>query len=200
MQLNLSYTKACLAMALMVGLAQLSSCTEKKKAEGDIIATKPVVVKKKATQSMSAYSQKRSVEWLGKTYVVAMSRAADTSLPLAEDEGGNKYYDNSITVAVERSDGSLFFKRTFHKADFASCISGDYARHGALLGVVFNEVRGDNMFFAASVGSPDNMSDEFVPIVVRLSRTGAVSIYQDSQLDTSASEGDDTSADDDDGV
>lgn len=185
MEMNKSYTKACLAILLSAGIGLFSSCEEKKKTNRDIIATKPVVLEKKATQSMSDYSQKRNVEWRGKSYVVSMSRKADSSLPLAEDESGNKYYDNRITVTVERADGSLFFNRTFQKSDFSSCISGDYAAHGALLGVVFNEVKGDNLYFAASVGSPDNMSDNFVPIVVRLSHMGAVKVYQDTQLDTS---------------
>ena len=42
------------------------------------------------------------------------------------------------------------------------------------------------------------MSDSFVPIVVKISRTGAMSIYEDTQLDTSAD--DNAPADEDDGV
>ena len=100
-----------------------------------------------------------------------MERKADESLPLVADEQGNKYFDNRITVEIKRADGSLFFKRTFVKTDFAKCLSNSYGRNGALLGVVFNEVKDNNLYFAASVGSPDIMSDSFVPIVVKLSRT-----------------------------
>lgn len=199
MNLKQSYYRMGLAMMMVGGLTLFSSCKDdKKKAEGDIIAPKPVVVKKKSTQKVGDYSQKREVDWLGAHYIISMERKADESLPLVADEQGNKYFDNCITVEIKRADGSLFFKRTFVKTDFAKCLSNIYGRNGALLGVVFNEVKDNNLYFAASVGSPDIMSDSFVPIVVKISRTGAMSIYEDTQLDTSAD--DNAPADEDDGV
>ena len=143
---------------------------------------------------MSDYAQSRVIEWLGNSYTVSTERKADTSLPLCKDEQGNEYYDNCITVTITRKDGSLFFKRTFTKTDFAQYAKGSYGRDGALLGVVFNTIKNDALLFAASVGSPDNMSDNFVPIVVRISRTGAVSMSEDTAIDT----GTDAPIDDDD--
>ena len=105
-----------------------------------------------------------------------------------------EYYDNRITVRITRKDGSVFFNRTFTKTDFAQYAKGSYGRDGALLGVVFNTIKDDTLLFAASVGSPDNMSDNFVPIVVRISRTGAVSMSEDTAIDT----GTDAPIDDDD--
>ena len=64
-------------------------------------------------------SQSRVIEWLGNSYTVSTERKADTSLPLCKDEQGNDYYDNRITVTIARKDGSVFFKRTFTKTDFA---------------------------------------------------------------------------------
>ena len=157
-------------------LCALSSCESKKKENKNIITTKPVTKVKKGTQSMSDYAQSRVIEWLGK------------------DEQGNEYYDNRITVTITRKDGSVFFKRTFTKTDFAQYAKGRYGRDGALLGVVFNTIKNDALLFAASVGSPDNMSDNFVPIVVRISRTGAVSMSEDTAIDT----GTDAPIDDDD--
>lgn len=169
-----------------VGIMIMYSCKDKPKANEDIIAPKPAKVEKKATQRVGDYSQNRDVEWLGSKYSISMTRQADTSLPLAEDEIGNKYYDNKITITIKRSDGTEFFKRTFTKADFASCVSKQYYDTGALLGVVFNTVEGTNMYFAASVGSPDKMSDNFVPLVVKLTSTGGLTIYEDTQMDTNA--------------
>jgi hypothetical protein len=40
------------------------------------------------------------------------------------------------------------------------------------------------MYFAASIGSPDRLSDEYVPLVVKISRAGHASILKDTQLDT----------------
>ena len=187
--------KRIFVAALLVGcLCALSSCESKKKESKNIITTKPVTKVKKGTQSMSDYAQSRVIEWLGNSYTVSTERKADTSLPLCKDEQGNEYYDNRITVSITRKDGSVFFKRTFTKTDFAQYAKGSYGRDGALLGVVFNTIKDDTLLFAASVGSPDNMSDNFVPIVVRISRTGAVSMSEDTAIDT----GTDAPIDDDD--
>ena len=99
MNLKQSYYRVGLAMMMVGGLTLFSSCKDdKKKAEGDIIAPKPVVVKKKSTQKVGDYSQKREVDWLGAHYIISMERKADESLPLVADEQGNKYFDNRITV------------------------------------------------------------------------------------------------------
>ena len=38
--------------------------------------------------------------------------------------------------------------------------------------------------FAASVGSPDRNSDEYVPLVLKVSRFGDIKISKDTQMDT----------------
>ncbi len=73
----------------------------------------------------------------------------------------------------------------------------------ALLGVVFDKVDGDHLIFAASVGSPDKISDEFIPLVLKVSKSGSLSMYRDSQMDTndgSVSTGTNTTDDEEDGV
>ena len=194
-----SITKAFLLSVACAALA-LASCTEKPQSK-DIITKKPVKAAPKPTQDMGDYRQERSVEWLGGKYGVSVERKADKSLGLALDESGNKYFDNRITLTIKRSDGSEFFNRTFSKADFASYVGEEY-RDGALLGIVFDHVDGDNIYFAASVGSPDRMSDNYVPLVLKISRVGGVSILKDTQLDTASDTqpGGDMADDDEDGV
>ena len=146
---------------------------------------------------MDEYRQVRDVEWLGGTYKVVAERKPDTSLPQAVDEQGNRYYDNRITLTISRPDGTAFFNRTFSKTDFAQYVDDDNA-DGALLGIVFDRADGGSLIFAASVGSPDKMSDEYVPLVLTVSRGGTVSIVKDTQLDTASDVVDE--ADDEDGV
>ena len=67
-----------------------------------------------------------------------------------------------------------------------------------MLGIVFDRADGASLIFAASVGSPDKMSDEYVPLVMTISRGGTVSIAKDTQLDTVSDAADE--ADDEDGV
>lgn len=189
--------KVVSASALCLAVAVIAACADKPKSN-DIIAKKPVKAAPKPTQTMGDYSQNRSVEWLGATYTVSVERKADTSLPLAVDEGGNKYYDNRITVTILRSDGSEFFKRTFTKASFDEYVGDDY-KGGGLLGIVFDHAEGESLCFAASVGSPDKMSDNYVPLVMKVSRVGGVTITKDTRLDTvsDAAADDDEEADDD---
>ncbi len=167
----------------MFGTLLLTSCGEKKNT-GDIIAPKPEEKHSNGILSMQNYQDTSAKTWMGKIYNITVTRTVDRSLPVAEDENDQKYYDNKITLLVKRSDGSVFFEKTFSKSDFSQYISGSYSQKGALLGVVFDKVDGANLIFGASIGSPDKTSDEYIPLVVRLSKGGTLSIEKDTQMDT----------------
>lgn len=176
-------------MLLLGMLLTVSSCKKEKKTQ-DIITRK--VVEKKAPegiQKMSDYSLDKTIDWLGGSYTVSIHRFPDGKLPLAADESGRKYYDNKIALKVIRADGSIFYERVFVKNDFKEYVNKGYGDNGALLGLVFDRVDGGNMYFGASVGSPDTMSDEYIPLVVVLSKTGNVRIVKDTQMDTGNGDG-----------
>lgn len=181
-------TQALLLMAVCAATTTFHACTSKPQSN-DIIAQKPIKAVPKPTQNMGDYSQNRSVDWLGSTYTVSMERKADKSLPLAVDESGNKYYDNRITLSISRSDGSEFLKRTFTKADFTQYSGNDY-KNGALLGIVFDHADGNDLYFAASIGSPDKMSDNYVPLLLKVSNVGGITISKDTKLDTMSDDDD----------
>jgi hypothetical protein len=50
--------------------------------------------------------------------------------------------------------------------------------------LVFDKVDGDWLVFAASVAHPQ--SDEYIPLIIRLSRMGELTIKRDTQMDTAA--------------
>ena len=89
----------------------------------------------------------------------------------------------------------MFFNRTFSKADFVSYVDEAYRKNSALLGIVFDKAEGNYIQFAVSVGSPDKMSDEYVPLVMKVSNLGAITIHKDTQLDTRNTRLDDTDSD-----
>lgn len=182
----------------LVAATALVACGEKK-ADDNIIVKKPVAVVKKTIQRVGDYQQERQFEWNGSTYTVAVERKADAQLPLVDDGEGNRYYDNRITVRIVRQDGSEFFSRSFTKQDFSAYVDGAYAG-GALLGVVFDCVDDGVLRFAASVGSPDRTSDEYVPLVLKINRFGETSVSRDTALDTAGDENGTTEDADDDGV
>lgn len=169
-------------LAASVAVAVFSACGEKKPT-GDIIAKKPVVKVQSSPVKMQDSKHQETVEWLGGKYTLTIARNADTSLPMITDEAGGKYYDNKISLNVARADGSLFFQKTFTKADFASQVSEKYMNKSALLGIVFDHAEDGSLVLAASVGAPDVLSDDYVPLLITISRMGGVSIVKDTRLD-----------------
>ena len=174
--------KQKVSMLLLAGMAvMLVACGGKKKSE-DIIAPRIVKVQPKDPIRMQPYLDEKEVSWIGKKYFVSVSRQPSDSLPMVKDETGQKFVDNVISVKVLRVDGSQFFARTFKKSDFLSYLDDDYIKTGILEGLVFDKAEGDFLEFAASVSHPN--SDEYIPLVVRLSRMGQITIQRDTQMDT----------------
>lgn len=172
-----------LAALLMAVLA--ISCGKKKESK-DIIVPTAEVVKPKAPISMQPYSQQQEVKWLDKSYQVFINRVADDSLRMVQDETGQKFVDNRITLRVVRADGSVFFKKVFTKATFDAQLDDDYRQTGILEGLVFDKVDGNNLVFAGSVSHPQ--TDEYIPLVVTVSNFGNVTIKRDDQMDTNSTQ------------
>ncbi len=189
--------KYSIAVVLSGVALLLTGCAEKKKSQ-DIITTRVEQKVPKEPIAMQVYDDDRNVEWIGKTYHVSINRQPCDSLPIVKDELGQKFIDNVFTVAVTRSDGSVFFKRQFTKKDVAGYLNDDYRKTGIFEGFVFDRAEGDYLLFAASVGHPQ--TDEYIPLIIRLSRMGDLDFSIDKQMDTyNVSDG--VSADDDeDGV
>lgn len=186
---------------LMAAATMLTACQEKKQSTV-IIAPKPEAPKPSGPVVMQDMNAQNDVEWIGKTYKVVVSRKVDRELPMVEVEQGKKAYDNRINLRILRPDGSEFFNRDFTKQAFASCLDESTKKNGVLLGIVLDRADGDNLIFAASVGSPDVLSDEFIPMVLTVTRMGDVSIKRDTTMDTSngQDQDDDEEAEEDDGV
>ena len=174
---------------LIAVVGVLATACHQKKQPYNIIVKKEQIAQPGKPQAMGDYNQNYHIEWLGKEYTVKVAFKADTSLPLIND-GARKYYDNRITLTIEREDGSEFLHREFTKQDFSNSVDASYLEKSALVGIVYDKTDGDNLLFAASVGSPDKSSDDYVPLVMKISRMGAVSISRDSRLDTSATDED----------
>ena len=179
--MNLEMTKSLFILLTAGALLSLTSCGEKKKSS-DIITQRVEKVTPRAPERMQEYDDSRDIAWIGKQYKVNVHRHPADSLPMVKDETGQKFVDNVISVKVLRADGSQFFARTFKKSDFLSYLDDDYIKTGILEGLVFDKAEGDFLEFAASVSHPN--SDEYIPLVVKLSRMGQLTIQRDTQMDT----------------
>ncbi len=176
--------KIQLLTALLMAVLAIS-CGKKKESK-DIIVPTAELVKPKAPISMQPYSQQQEVAWLDKSYQVFINRVADDSLRMVQDETGQKFVDNRITLRVVRADGSVFFKKVFTKATFDAQLDDDYRQTGILEGLVFDKVDGNNLVFAGSVSHPQ--TDEYIPLVVTVSNFGNVTIKRDDQMDTNSTQ------------
>ena len=177
-------------MILCAGL--LVSC-KKKQDDTTIIIHKTEVKKSHGTEKVGDQTRSYDFQWLGSNYKAVVVRKAGTSLPVATDDEGTKYYDNRIEVKILRADGSEFFNHTFTKSDFQADLDERTKDNGVLYSVIYVKAEGDNVELKASVGSPKQMSsDDYVTFTVKVSRLGALSVSKDQQLDTAndGSEGD----------
>jgi len=107
-----------------------------------------------------------------------------------------------IRVRITRPDGSEFFNRTFRKTHFADLLDARTKEDGALLGIVIDHVEGDNLLLGASVGSPDVLSDEYIPMVITITPHGDVGYKRDNKLEVENQNPQENpaAADEDDGV
>ena len=175
--------RVTIALSVVVAALLLGSCGNKKKNE-DIITQRVVKAAPQGPIRMPENLDQRDVSWIGKTYHVAIHRVPADTLSLVKDETGQQFVDNVFMLTVSRQDGSVFFTRKFVKTDFARLVGDDFRRTGILEGFVFDKANGDWLEFGASVGRPQ--TDEYIPLVVRLSRMGDIDMKVDTQLDTNS--------------
>jgi len=175
-------------IVISLAVLVLAGCKEKKKSNV-IIATKVEIPKPTAPIRMQEYTQVKDVKWLGKNYQVEIRRLPDDSLSMVQDEIGQKFVDNHVSLRIIRSDGSVFFDKIFTKAAFDAQLDDDYRQTGITEGFVFDKVDGNQLVFAASVCHPQ--TDEYIPLIVTVSNFGEVGITRDTQLDTNGEMEDD---------
>lgn len=168
-----------LAFALL--LTCMLSCSSKKKRD-DIITTKYEKPAPQGPIRTDNYKDSKPFKWQDRDYVCTIERIADDSLPMVKDETGQQFVDNRVKVVISRADGSVFFNREFTKATFSSYIDDDFRETGILEGFVFDKVEPNEVRFACSVSRPQ--SDEYIPLILAVTRNGNIAITKDTRLDT----------------
>lgn len=154
----------------------ISSCKEKKKTT-DIITKKNVV---KAAPSgpkrMSGYERTETVDWNGGTYKIIVKRSSTDGI--FTDDNGKKYYDNTFSLTILRPDGTEFVHREFTKQSYSGIVDDSYLSKSTALGLALLEVEDGKLVLLGSVGCPDELSDDFIPISITISGDGTVSMKQ----------------------
>ena len=174
--------KHILPLILVAGLVVLGACKEKKQST-DIITTKYVPKQLQDPIAMPADTQTKNIEWQGKPYTITIDRVPVDSLPQVKDENNQPYVDNRVKMTIVRSDGSVFFERTFTKASFNTYIDDSFRKNGILAGFRYDEVENSGIEFSVVVALPDAIDDVFVPLELVVDRQGGVSITRDDDMD-----------------
>ena len=168
-----------IVIALLVG--GVMSCSKKKK-QDVIIAPKYEKPEPQRPIRTDNYKDSKPFKWQDRDYVCTIERIADDSLPMVKDETGQLFVDNRVKVVISRADGSVFFERVFTKATFNAYINDDFRKTGILEGFVFDKVEPNEVRFACSVSRPQ--SDEYIPLILAVTRQGNIDITKDLRLDT----------------
>lgn len=172
------------SMFILSSLFLLSACTgcnEKKIEDPKVVINK--VEEPKSTQKMQEYDLRDTLTIAGAKYEFVITREADTTLQKVKVESGSEFYDNKIHLVIKKkSDGSVFFDKTFNKHYFSSIVPVDFMRKALLLGIVYDYDKADNhshFSFAASVGDPED-DEMLVPILMTISPDGAINMVKDN--------------------
>ena len=97
-----------------------------------------------------------------------------------EDEDGNIFYDNEISILVER-DGKQIYKRSFTRENFLSMLDEGFRQYGILDGCRFVKIGQGNVVFSLCVSYPE--SDLFTPFLLTVHPDGSGSFSPDNTLD-----------------
>lgn len=178
----------CTLLTLTLIALAMSGCG-KKRTTDDIIVKKAAPAAPSRPSAIGNYKQTYQVEWQGQSYSLTVNLEADPALGQVSD-GTRRFYDNHVTLTITRADGSEFMRREFTKANFASYVDADYLAKNALVGFVYDRVEDGQLRLVASVGSPDKMSDDYIPLNISIAPSGALTVSKGTRLD-SGSDGED---------
>ena len=170
-------TYISLALALCLGSV---SCQQKKETNTYIVTRKAETTAPKGVVDAPDRHWEGSVEWRGKEYASTIQRAPMMESPTVKDDEGLEYHDNSVTLTVRRSDGTVFFERVFTKDAFAAYLDENFRSHGLLSGFVFDVAEESYLQFAVSVDLPK--SDDYAPLLLKLSYDGSIRVEKDLSI------------------
>lgn len=164
----------CLAAGMLV--FGTVSCKEKKKSD-DIIVAKYVPEQPKDPIRLNNDLRHTDTKWLNAFYAISTNRTANESLPMLTDEIGQQYIDNQVTVTVQRTDSSIFFKQVFTKESFTSYLDSDFRKNGYLENIIFQNVENGCLKFGVAISRPGS-EDEFIPLDLFIDRQGGLRITE----------------------
>ncbi len=191
--------KRIIPIAMAAALISLTmGCSKEKKDPGYYKIPKQQQKEIDTTlHAMESHDYETSIPWNDSQYHIIIARAPIDTMPEIHTGDGVRYKDNRIRIKILRRDSSVFFNQTFTKHSFKNILTPQFQKEGALLNLVFEEdlTDKDHLYFAGSVGDPDELSDEMIPLQLIIDRFGKFT-YKVDEIDTHNAHADTTFIDD----
>lgn len=172
---NVFHIAACSAVLLT------TACnTSVKERKDDVQVLMQDSVEASAPQRMQVSDIKVAVTFKGKEYQSSVVRRPDESLPLVQDEQGDKFVDNRITLRITCG-GKALVDKVFTKENFASLVPAKFLKHAILEGMVYDKTTPQGIIYAASICYPQ--TDLYVPLRLTVTADGRISVEKEELME-----------------
>ena len=144
-------------------------------------------IEKPYADSPSTYAQ--SVKLGGHEFIISITRKADPSLPVVEDELGKKFYANRVEVNIT-TEGRDFFHKSYTREAFEDFLSKEELQGTVLLGMAYDSDKSDAhaIRLGAQVGQVGIGEGPAFTVEIPVDG-GASSIVRDKNQDTTRDDG-----------
>lgn len=168
-----------MAGCLVASCSSRASKTETAHADSLRVLMKTTAESKEAVRMPPANVANRFL-FQGKECEAQISRTPDEALPLVQNEQGDKYIDNRVTIHIN-SQGKTILNQSFTKEDFSSILSTHFLQGAILEGIAYDTIDANHILFAASVSYPE--SDLYIPIRLSIQSNGKITIEKTDLMD-----------------
>lgn len=166
--------------ACSVVLLTTACSTSVKDRKDDVQVLMQDSVAASAPQRMQVSDAKVAVTFKGKEYQSSVVRRPDESLPMVQDQQGDKFVDNRITLRIT-SGGKELVDKVFTKENFASLVPANFLKHAILEGMVYDKTTPQGIIYAASICYPQ--TDLYVPLRLTVAADGRISMEKEELME-----------------
>ncbi len=172
---TLFYLGVCMSVIL------LASCSSSKKnADKDIMVATHDSIGADSVQRMQVSESKITISYKSKQYSSTVVRRPDLSLTVIQNDQGDRFADNRITLQLI-CEGRNLVNKTFTKESFSSLVDADFLKHAILEGLVYDKVTPQGIRYVASICYPQ--TDLYIPLSLTVSADGRISMAKEEMME-----------------
>ena len=172
---SIVYILACAAVVFF------NACSSKDKSrKDDATVLMQDSTQTAAPQRMQVSDVKETFTYKGKEYQSFVVRRPDETLPMVQNEQGEKFVDNRISLRITCG-GKQVVDNVFTKESFASLVDAKFMKYAILEGLVYDKTTPGGIIYAASVCYPQ--SDLYVPIRLTVTADGKISMAREELME-----------------